>query len=108
LIIDKPILTIKTNNQAYSKIAEDGRNALTEVDPIEIEGKFTKLKVTIKTGRTHQIRVHLKHEGYSIIGDKLYGGKPHKRVLLHASKIELLGYSFKSPLPKDFRLQGSA
>ncbi len=104
IVIDKPILTIKNKGSSYSKISKDGRVAISEIEPMLLEGKTSKIKVTIKTGRTHQIRVHLKSEGYSIIGDKLYGGKPHKRVLLHASKISLLGYSFESCEPKDFRL----
>jgi len=104
IVIDKPILTIKKNNQAYSKISADGRTAISEVEPLMLEGKMSKVKVKIKTGRTHQIRVHLKSEGFPIVGDKMYGGKSHKRVLLHASKISLLGYDFVSPEPKDFRL----
>ncbi|MCH9814358.1 MAG: RluA family pseudouridine synthase [Epsilonproteobacteria bacterium] len=104
LKIDKPILTIRKQNQAYSKISTDGRAALSEVEPLMIEGKLSKVKVKILTGRTHQIRVHLKSEGSPIIGDQFYGGKPHKRVLLHASKIALLGYSFESKEPKDFKL----
>lgn len=102
--IDKPILTIKKDGSAYSKISSDGRVAISEVEPLMIEGKSSKVKVIIKTGRTHQIRVHLKSEGHPIIGDKLYGGSGHKRVLLHAGKIALMGYSFESPEPKDFRL----
>lgn len=103
--IDKPIITIKKNNQAYSKVVNDGGlEAVTYVEPLEIEGKYSKLSVKIETGRTHQIRVHLKSEGYPIVGDTLYGGKPHKRVLLHAKHIALLGYSFEAPEPKDFRL----
>ncbi len=104
ITIDKPILTIKKDGSAYSKISKDGRVAISEVEPLMIEGKFSKIKVTIKTGRTHQIRVHLKSEACPIVGDKLYGGSRHKRVLLHASKISLMGYSFESPQPKDFRL----
>jgi len=102
-VMEAPLLTIKNNNKAYTKVAEDGRSAHTEVEPIAIEGKFTKLQVKIKTGRTHQIRVHLKNEGYPIIGDSEYGGKPYKRILLHAAKISLLGYTFESPEPKDFQ-----
>jgi len=103
-VIDKPIMTIKVKNQSHSKISEDGRSAISEVTPLEIDGKLTKVKVVIKTGRTHQIRVHLKSENFPIIGDQLYGGKSHKRVLLHASRISLLGYDFTSSAPKDFRL----
>ncbi len=104
IVIDTPILTIKKKSGAYSKISKDGRDALSEVTPMIIEGRSSKVKVSIKTGRTHQIRVHLKSQGHPIIGDKLYGGSAHKRVLLHAGKISLLGYSFESLEPKDFRL----
>jgi len=101
--IESPLLTIKKNNVAYTKIAEDGRSASTTVEPLMIEGKFTKVKVNIKTGRTHQIRVHLSSEGFPIVGDGVYGGKPYKRILLHANKIALMGYTFESEEPKDFR-----
>ncbi len=101
--IESPLLTIKKNNVAYTKIAEDGRSASTTVAPLMIEGKFTKVKVNIKTGRTHQIRVHLSSEGFPIVGDSVYGGKPYKRILLHANKIALMGYTFESEEPKDFR-----
>ncbi len=101
--IESPLLTIKKNNVAYTKIAEDGRSASTTVAPLMIEGRFTKVKVSIKTGRTHQIRVHLSSEGHPIVGDSVYGGKPYKRILLHANKISLMGYSFESEEPKDFR-----
>ncbi|HIP45988.1 MAG TPA: RNA pseudouridine synthase [Campylobacterales bacterium] len=101
--IEAPLLTIKNNNVAYTKIAEDGRSASTTVAPLMMEGRFTKVKVNIKTGRTHQIRVHLSSEGHPIVGDSVYGGKPYKRILLHACKISLMGYTFESEEPKDFR-----
>ncbi len=100
--IDAPLLTIKQNNTSYSKVSENGRPAISIVEPLEVHGKRTKVKVTIETGRTHQIRAHLKHAGFSIIGDKAYGGKPHKRILLHAGHISLMGYDFTSNEPKDF------
>lgn len=67
-----------------------------------IEGKRSKIRVKIETGRTHQIRVHLKSIGASILGDTEYGGRPYKRLMLHASKIALLGYKFESKEPEDF------
>jgi 23S rRNA-/tRNA-specific pseudouridylate synthase len=48
--------------------------------------------------------VHLADSGFAIVGDRSYGGKSAKRVMLHAKKIELLGYSFEAPTPKDFKV----
>ncbi|MDR0408576.1 MAG: RNA pseudouridine synthase, partial [Campylobacteraceae bacterium] len=56
------------------------------------------------TGRTHQIRAHLKSIGFSIVGDEKYGGKSASRIMLHAWKIELLEYSFESPIPTEFKV----
>ena len=100
--VNAPILTIKKGNSAYSKISDDGREAISHIEPLMIEGKRTKVKVSIETGRTHQIRVHLKSIGASILGDSEYGGRPHKRMMLHASKISLLGYTFQSKEPEEF------
>lgn len=99
--INKPILTIKTS-KAYSKISKDGREAISFVEPLIIEGNKSKVKVTIKTGRTHQVRVHLKSIGHPVLGDTAYGGKPHKRMMLHSYKTKLLDYSFIAKEPKEF------
>ncbi|NPA74267.1 MAG: RNA pseudouridine synthase, partial [Epsilonproteobacteria bacterium] len=85
IVIDSPILTIK-DKKAYSKISPKGKEAISIVEPLEIIGKRSKVKVTIKTGRTHQVRVHLKSISHPIIGDTLYGGKKNHRMLLHAYK----------------------
>jgi 23S rRNA pseudouridine955/2504/2580 synthase len=52
---------------------EDGRRSITLVKVVQAYGDFSLLDVTIKTGRTHQIRVHLAHEGHPIAGDEKYG-----------------------------------
>src|SRR3989344_6228054 len=75
-------------------------------------GNFTALEVRPKTGRTHQIRVHMKYLNHPVVGDELYNpGKPRpkgiSRLALHAHKIEfknLKGETVKveSPLPKEF------
>ncbi len=104
-VIDDPILTIK-KGFAKSKISKEGLSAITHIEPISIIGKKTLLKVIIKTGRTHQIRVHLKSIGHSIVGDKLYGGQESKRLMLHASKIQIFDYCFHAPLPKEFEHLG--
>lgn len=71
----------------------------------------TLLEVKITTGRTHQIRVHLSHAGFPVIGDKLYGKKSigSSRLGLHASKIQLIHpvtgkiMTFVSEPPDDFK-----
>ena len=99
--INKPILTIK-KTKAYSKISKDGKESLSFVEPLMIEGNKSKVKVTIKTGRTHQVRVHLKSIAHPILGDTTYGGRAYKRMMLHSYKTELLGYSFVAKEPKEF------
>lgn len=101
--IDKPILTTKTS-YARSKISKSGLPALTQVEPVKIIGKKTLIKAIIKTGRTHQIRVHLKSIGHSIVGDKIYGGVDASRMMLHSSRIRLLNYDFSAPFPKEFEI----
>ncbi|STP13238.1 ribosomal pseudouridine synthase [Helicobacter mustelae] len=100
--ITAPILTTK-KGFAKSRIHQDGLSAVTYIDPLKIIGKKTLIKAVIQTGRTHQIRVHLKHIGHSIIGDRLYGGMSARRVMLHASKIKIFDYEFHAPLPKEFQ-----
>ena len=104
LEIDLPIHTIR-KGKAFSKIDRKlGKPALTRVFPDEIQGKKSKVRVTIDTGRTHQIRVHLAHVGHPIVGDEQYGSPTRaKRTLLHAKKITLLGRSYEAPEPADIR-----
>jgi len=103
-IIDKPILTEKRNNKAYSKIsASKGKPALTDVYPMLVVNHKSKVRLVIHQGRTHQIRVHLRSENLPIIGDEVYGGRPARRMMLHAHKMELLGMKFTSPEPKEYK-----
>lgn len=76
------------------------------------DDKFTFLEVSPKTGRTHQIRVHMKYLNHPIVGDKLYGnaqfaGLGFTRTALHARKIAFTGpdgkdYTFEAAYPDDF------
>jgi 23S rRNA pseudouridine955/2504/2580 synthase len=78
--------------------AEEGRRSITLVRIERSLPGYTLLDVTLKTGRTHQIRVHLAHEGHPIVGDDKYGdfalnrrlarGQPRfDRMFLHASRL---------------------
>ena len=66
-----------------------GKEAITRFRVLQRLGVYSHLEVFPKTGRTHQIRVHLSEAGFPIVGDTLYGGRfrtPHP--LLHAKSIE--------------------
>ena len=100
--IDKPILTQKKNNRAYSNVSGKGKPARTEVFPDIVSARKTKVKCIIHHGRTHQIRTHLRYIDHPIIGDEQYGGRRAKRVMLHAHKVKLFGMEFVAPEPSTF------
>jgi len=71
-IIDAPIL--RPSPDSVKRIVDArGKQAITYYEPIQTCGNRTLVRCKLHTGRTHQIRVHLSHLGYPIIGDPLYG-----------------------------------
>ncbi|MDQ6971554.1 MAG: RluA family pseudouridine synthase [Mariprofundaceae bacterium] len=64
-----------------------GRACDTEAHVIERQGKRALLELSLHTGRTHQLRVHLAAEGCPILGDSRYAGKKHARMMLHAYRL---------------------
>ncbi|OAG28631.1 RluA family pseudouridine synthase [Thermodesulfatator autotrophicus] len=111
--IEKPIGRHPVNRQKMSVHAKSGREAITFYRIREKFSKAALLEVEPKTGRTHQIRVHLAFIGYPIVGDELYGGaRPHgpkaRRQMLHAFRLEFKhpvtgeDLAFEAPLPEDF------
>ena len=87
-----------------------GKTAITNYRVISQNSLFTLVKVNIETGRTHQIRVHMRHLGYPILGDSVYGRKDNeKRQMLHAYKLEFLHpvtgrqMEFTGEIPEDFQ-----
>ena len=91
-------------------VEKNGKLAITNYTVLSKGLKHTLVKVDIKTGRTHQIRVHMKQLGYPIEGDKVYGkgNDLASRQMLHAYKLsfthpitgELI--NLKGEIPKDF------
>jgi 23S rRNA pseudouridine1911/1915/1917 synthase len=72
--VDAPIDRHPTDRVRMS-VREGGREAVTHYRVIRRFRAHTHVRVQLETGRTHQIRVHLAHAGYPIVGDKVYGGR---------------------------------
>jgi 23S rRNA pseudouridine1911/1915/1917 synthase len=122
--IDLPIARHPKKRKKMSVTISGGRRALTLWQKIEeFDSDFSLLLITIKTGRTHQIRVHLSHLGHPIVGDPVYGYGRNwwkrqplykkgflpaiQRQMLHARKLgfthpaEDRYMEFEVPLPND-------
>tara|TARA_B100000508_G_scaffold60333_2_gene47492 strand:+ start:42386 stop:43102 length:717 start_codon:yes stop_codon:yes gene_type:complete len=115
-VIDAPIGRSAQNFKMWS--AQRGargnlREAITEYEVGEDNGEFAAVKLYPKTGRTHQLRVHMKYLNYPIVCDKLYAPKREcalgfERMALHAQTLEVHLPSgetktFEAPLPEDFQ-----
>ena len=93
-------------------VVKDGRNAVTHFEVLKRYRDYTLVKCILETGRTHQIRVHMKYIGHPLVGDPLYG--PKKTIkgngqFLHAGKLGFIHPTtgkllvFEAPLPEIFQ-----
>ncbi|ANB61315.1 RluA family pseudouridine synthase [Anoxybacteroides amylolyticum] len=108
--IDAPIGRDKHDRQSMA-VVEDGKEAVTHFRVLERFLDYTFIECQLETGRTHQIRVHMKYIGYPLAGDPKYGPKrtlPIDGQALHAG---ILGFrhprtgeylEFEAPLPQEF------
>jgi 23S rRNA pseudouridine1911/1915/1917 synthase len=90
-IIEGNIGRHQTDRKKMVLLKAGGREAVTGLKVIQRLNGFTYIEAYPKTGRTHQIRVHLSHTGHPVVGDEIYGKKAKKiadRPLLHAYRIE--------------------
>ncbi len=91
-IIDAPI-RLKPGHCIERETAAEGLHAVTKYEVLaHFEERFTYLKVTLRTGRTHQIRVHFSSIGHPLAGDDLYGGhrEVFSRQCLHCGELRFL------------------
>ncbi len=121
--IDEPIGRHRTDRLRMA-VREDGRPAVTHYRVLERFRAHTYLRVKLETGRTHQIRLHLAHRRYPIVGDPVYGGRfarprgagdhlaetlrAFKRQALHAATLAFdqprtgKRLTLQTPVPQDF------
>lgn len=79
----------------------NGIDALTQYRRLDDNGTRALVALFPKTGRTHQLRAHLTGIGFPIVGDKLYGGPPGPRCLLHARRLVIDRLELESPVPPE-------
>ena len=126
-VIDSPLMKYTVPNgvgegerrvKVVGKDDPNGMRSITLVRVARTVGPYTLLEVTIKTGRTHQIRVHLASQGHPIAGDDKYGDFEHnkllqkmglKRMFLHAWQLKFQHpqshrpVSLQAPLPPELK-----
>ncbi len=129
-VINEPI-SEHPHKKGLMTVYKKGKDSITEYEVLEKYKLFSWMQFTILTGRTHQIRVHMKHLGHPVVCDELYGdGKPVfisgikrknynlakeeeaerpilSRLALHSAKLKFLlagkAYDLEAKLPKDIR-----
>ena len=121
--VDAPMGRHPVDRKKQAVVKTGGKNAVTHYRVLDRYRAHTRIQVQLETGRTHQIRVHMAHRNYPLVGDPLYGGRLkqpagatealrqalHKfpRQALHARKLGLIHPAtgeyceFEAPLPAD-------
>jgi 23S rRNA pseudouridine1911/1915/1917 synthase len=114
MVVDAPIGRHPVHRQSMTVVDEGGREAITRFETITHKENISLVRAIPQTGRTHQIRVHLKYRGFPVVGDAMYGSSSvnkkygESRHLLHAYKLKFdhpvthKQISVVAPPPKDF------
>jgi 23S rRNA pseudouridine1911/1915/1917 synthase len=108
-VIDLPVARSAKDRKKFT-VSESGREAVTEYRVIEREKGTTWLSLRPKTGRTHQLRVHLAHIGHPLIGDPIYSRRAHQSayIALVAKQLSITHprtgklMTFYAPYPPHF------
>ena len=109
--INAPLGRSDKDRKKYVVTNKNSKEAITDYWVVERYEKYTLLKLKLKTGRTHQIRVHMKHIGHPVVGDDVYGKTDkfglegqllHSKILgfVHPSTNKYM--EFESELPDNF------
>ncbi|HLU38876.1 MAG TPA: RluA family pseudouridine synthase [Planctomycetota bacterium] len=117
--VEAPIADHPTRPERMQVVREGGREAVTYYEVVERFAGFTHFRCLPRTGRTHQIRVHMEFAGYSLVGDKVYRARsqqhaalppecpPAERQMLHAFALTFdhpwsrERLTFTAPIPPD-------
>ena len=109
--IETQIARDKTDRKKMTVVKEGGRDAITDYEVLERFGKYTLVRCKLRTGRTHQIRVHMEYLGYPLVGDPKYSPMKTpfgiKGQALHSHTLEFTHprtgerMKFEAPLPED-------
>lgn len=104
-VIDMPVERNPKQPQMF-RVGMNGKTARTEYEVTRTYANHDKLLLKPSTGRTHQLRVHLKQVGHPIVGDTLYGKEPYERLLLHAHSLKITlpdseRHTFTAPEPEE-------
>ncbi len=89
--IDAPIAR-DTKDRQKMAVVDRGKNAVTHFRVLERFGNFTLVECRLETGRTHQIRVHMKYIGFPLVGDPKYGPKKTMDIGGQALHAEVIGF----------------
>ena len=109
--IDAPIGRDKNDRQSMTVTDENSKTAVTHFRVLERFNDYTFIECQLETGRTHQIRVHMKYIGYPLVGDPKYGPKKTLDIGGQALHAGILGFihprtkeflQFEAPLPPEF------
>ncbi|WP_313347097.1 RluA family pseudouridine synthase [Sedimentibacter sp.] len=111
-VVDAPLGRSEKDRKKRTVTTKNSKNAITNFWVVERYGKYTLLKLKLQTGRTHQIRVHMKYIGHPVVGDDVYGSKTNKfelnGQLLHSKSVGFIHpateeyMEFDSELPEYF------
>lgn len=110
-VIDMPIGRHRTNRLKMA-VDPEGKRAVTHFKVLEQFDKYTLIECELETGRTHQIRVHMAHIGYPIVGDPIYGPKDvigdtgqflHAHTLTFVHPIKNEHMTFTVDMPESFK-----